>query len=64
MKIICNKYHRRDHKLTVGRCYEVCNWDKNYYRILDDSGEKKWYSVYYFITVEESRNNKLDYLGI
>ena len=58
--------------LIIDKVYEVLETDvmdfnnpkEIYYKIQNEYGQMFWYSCNRFITIEQSRNNKLNELGI
>lgn len=66
MKVVCiiNKYRPFKYDLTIGRYYDVIDFDNLGYKLEDDKGNVKMYPSYCFKTIEEIREDKLIKLGI
>jgi hypothetical protein len=69
MKLICinNKIGKHDDinfNLTIGKEYECTNETEFYYVVKINNNCEGLFEKYYFITMEEYRNQKLRELGI
>jgi len=55
-------YANQHGRLTNGKKYQVFEYNEggDTYKIMDDNGEKYWYSVTRFISLQEYRKRKLN----
>ena len=71
MKVVCIKKYLSQglqHELTYGKVYIVSKTDSimglDIYYIINDRGYKEYYPYSDFVTMEEWREIKLNYLGV
>lgn len=75
MKVVCvsNDYYIDKKNLTIGKEYECISIDHNdikywsdlyYCMIIDNNNKEMMYPKFFFVTVEEYRNRKLEDIGI
>ena len=48
--------------LTLGKTYQIISLDNTHYQIIDDDGQLYWFSKNLFISLEESRIDKINQL--
>ena len=60
MKIKCieNTYY----DLTIDKTYVVIDEDEDWYWVIDDNGRENWHWKYFFKTLSELRNDKINKL--
>ena len=63
MKVVCIKNIGHEHRLTIGKTYDIITINEyGDYIIIDDEGYKWWFSKERFKPLAEYRNEKIDKL--
>ena len=62
MRIVCIYNYEDYYNITIGKSYEVIEYDMIEYRIIDDDGCLIWYPKKWFKPLSEYRNETINKL--